>query len=139
MYLGRFSYGDTLPLSVPSDTSDGVPTAPTSAPTVRTFSAAGVEVEAAIAIPIGDKPSQTAWFQRAVLLVSGTYPAGRYMGVAKWTISGVDYKKPFAFDVIAGGNDKGTIEAMASLIRPEAEYVLMFAADGTLNMGRNPS
>lgn len=118
---------------------EGEPTEPILAPMaiVSTASGTGGAV-ASFAMPIADPAKVIGLFQ-AEIYVSASYPVGPYVLVMEANIDGRPVATHRRFDIVAGGNVAGEVQAMEHWQRPEAAELVMQLGGGTLVSGRNPS
>lgn len=136
--LGRFILGDEVPLGVQCVNGSGVPSAPTSAPTMQIYTSAGTAVLSK-QIPPQDQYSATGWFGYKQALNS-SFATGRYYVRYEYDVGGTTYAGEVdAFEIVDGGSTDGQILSMFFLDRPDGnDYMLVQTDQGTLGVNRGP-
>jgi hypothetical protein len=136
MYLGRYSQGDYVLLSVWTRNANGTPLLPDSAP-VASISQ-GTQLVQSLPMPIRDRFAVVGFFQFPLLL--GTlYTAGQYRVLFQWTISGTAYADVAGFEVVGvAGHPDGAGLAMIWYARPTSNFVLVQTESGRIIRRRNP-
>lgn len=136
MYRGRKSIGDELLLSVQTATAAGVPSLPAASPTARVYDNSGTLVLSK-AIPVADSGDVTGLFAYTLFL-DGRFSTGAYSVIYRYSVSGDVLQQTDTFDVIAGGQARGTVFAMYDYRRPEADILIEATSGGQLTNQRNP-
>lgn len=136
-WLGRKQIGDKLGLVVSSkDPKSGASATPAALVRGYIYDSAGAIVEA---VPL--HPKDRFGGQRdftAALRLSASYTPGYYQVYYAWAVSSTLYTRVDTFEVVSGGDADGQVIALASVERPEADYVLYETESGALRAGRNP-
>lgn len=132
-WLGRYQVGDFVPLVLQSTTTAGVAVTPTvAAVTAKLYNASGVLVTT-ISLGLNNKVQTVGLFRSRWLATA----VGVWMVVYDWS-DGTAQKKVERFEVVAGGSSSGAVVALHATELPEATYLLLQGANGTLYYGRNP-
>jgi hypothetical protein len=141
MWLGRFTLGQVVPLSVWSIPLDvfgqqsGAPVVPDNVPSVFVWEA--TTKLKTLSMPVADKYRLTGFFSLPLRL-DNAFATGNHYAVYKYTISGVAYQVVDYFEVMAGGGGDGEVVAMQSYNRPEGTFIIRQLSTGILVAGRNP-
>jgi len=91
-------------------------------------------------LPIKDRYGNTGSYFHKRHLLGDLYTASKsYFAVMAWTISAVVYKKVDNFTILAGGDAKGSVVALAAAEQPEKVAVIYETESGDVRFGRNPS
>lgn len=137
MDLGRYQRGQKVPIGVNAVDGSSNPVEPDEAP-VATIRDPASNVVATLALP-RVAPSRTSFgagfFLGVLFQTLGTYQVSYAYTFAEGTGQG---SASDSFEVIAGGDEGGSVVAMFSLDRPEARYVVGQLGCGKLAQGRNP-
>lgn len=137
MWLGRYRIGDRLGLSVLSKSKSGAPVQPSALVQAFTYDSSGAVVEA---VPLHPKDRFGGnWDFTASLKLSASYTPGHYSVVYQWAVSAALFSRLDTFEVLSGGDADGQVIALASVPRPEANFVLYQTEAGDVKSGRNPS
>lgn len=137
-YLGRFQLGASVPLYLRCVNVSNAPSLPDNPPQAKIFS--GTTVVEARKMPIEDRyvPNCTGTF-RLPLFLGRLYAAGRYTAVYYYRVSSYYGMVEDCFDVVPGGDPRGSVVSAYFLERPEASYVVQALEDGSIIKGRNPT
>jgi hypothetical protein len=137
MWLGRFHVGDSIGLSVLSKSKNGAPLQPSALVQALVYNAGGPLIEA---VPLHPKDRFGGnWDFTARLRLDDSYQSGsQFFVLYQWTVSSTLYSRIDVFEVVDGGDADGQVVGMASVPRPEANFVLYQTQSGLLRAGRNP-
>lgn len=133
-YLGRYQLGQTVPLRMACEDSDGAAAAPSDAPIAKVFGASFVLAKQ---MPVEDLGASTGLFSYQLRLDSN-FSVGQYSVTYFYKNSSFLGCEHDYFEVIAGGNDDGGVIAMQSFELAHAKFVVGKAEDGIIFSGRNP-
>jgi hypothetical protein len=141
MYRGRIMQGQELTLGLRTLNGSNVPTAPDAAPTFEIYGeSSGTRVLTQKFIPpldrYGTAVPATVWQYNQFM--DERLSAGRYTIVYRWTISSFYGTALDSFEVVAGGNPKGTAISSYYYRRPNADFVVQQTDAGRIIKGRNP-
>lgn len=139
VYFGRFQQGTEVPLTLQTDSADGVTEDPASIPHVTIYLDDGTPgIVETLPIPADLRGVEDGVFRRPLFL-NTLYGEGRYLVVMKWLDSGgVARTQLGSFTVLPGGDADGAVIAMYQLVRPDATYLMRQCDSGRLIRGRNP-
>lgn len=135
MYLGRRQLGQRLPLGIQCRDASGTPTAPSVPPFLEIWS--GTTLVLSQEMPIRDRYSVTGLFHFKQFLDS-RFAAGFYQVLYHYVVGshvGIDADE---FEIVAGGNDDGSIIAMTYFQKPQAGFIVYQTDAGLVLQGRNP-
>ena len=137
MWRGRKILGDEIMLAVQCRNSSKAPSAPTAAPTMKIYTAAGVLVLSRSIPPI-EKNTATGLFG-IMQPLNSSFSAGRHYARYTYAISGTDYVDLDAFEILAGGNASGQYISLFHLDRPDGvDFVLGQIDQGGVVVNRGP-
>lgn len=137
MHIGRYQHGDRIPIVLHCLDRQGEPTEPISAPMCVVSLASGAAVES-FSMPIADPAKVVGLFQ-AEIYVDASYSVGSYVVLLEAIVDGHPVVTSRQFEIVAGGNVAGEVQALEHWQRPEAAELVMQLGGGTLVSGRNPS
>lgn len=136
MFLGHFQLGSLLPLSVWCRTNAGVPTEPDAAPCAHIFDEDGDAVYATV-LPILDRQRITGYFHHVINL-DGRFSVGRHSILYNYTIATNPLADQAEFEIVAGGDARGSGIATHFFRQSAADYVLLQHDSGQLEKLKNP-
>jgi len=136
MFRGRYQIGQEVPLSVLTVNASRVPSFPTVAPHFEVFSSSAKLITGKL-MPVMDRNGATGLFQ-ALLRLDARFSAGRHQAVIHYKVGTYYGQQVLDFDILAGGNASGAVEAMHWLERPHANFVVHQLDSGEIHKGRNP-
>lgn len=137
MSFQRLQQGDEYPATVLATNSTGAASNPDAAPTVDFYNSAGSNILSGQSMAPIDLSNATGLFQRRVRL-GQPFPAGSYSAVYSWSIGAFTGRTSEMFEVLAGGNEDGSVVSMHFFNRPHASFVVYQTDAGKLRSGRNP-
>lgn len=134
--LGDYQLGDWISLDVVTSNASGVPTAPTTCPTLTIIDASGTSVLSRLIPPVllGSKTGLFGFQQP----LDSNFSAQQYFALIEWTVGSFDGKQISSFEVVAGGNNKGAYDSIHFYDRPHADFIVGKTDIGTLETRRNP-
>ena len=144
---GRLQLGQFIHLTVSTVDGSGVPTNPTSAPTITIYDSSDNRI--INAKPIAPQGiNRTGLFGIDLMLScqstlgvgygSVEFTSGQYVVLYKWTIGGTERRAIDRFEILPGGNCKGAYTALEFYERPQADYLVGATEDGTVETRRGP-
>jgi hypothetical protein len=136
MFLGHYQLGSLLPLCVWCRTHAGVPTEPDAAPCAHIFAEDG-SVAYAATLPILDRQRITGYFHDRLNL-DGRFSTQRYSILYNYTIATNPLVDQAEFEVVAGGDARGSGISMQLVRQHAADYVLLQSHAGQLERLKNP-
>lgn len=134
-WLGRFQVGQELSL-VLRCTLAGAGDVPSTHPTVEVRDESGFVEQRRV--PADDQVGSPGLF-RGPLFLGTLYDTGRYHLYFRWLDSvGDPHVEIHDFEIAPGGDSDGAVISMASVERPQANFLLYNTDAGRLIRGRNP-
>ena len=136
MYLGRFRIGSHVPLVMLALDGSRKTSVPSYQPVAAIWSDTPSLVETVdLVVKSVDVIDGLFGFD---LFLGSKYSTGFHDVHFKWKANGKDGINYQQFEIVAGGNSAGSVNATHWWQRPEANYVISLREDGTLVQGRNP-
>jgi len=137
-YRGRYKLGDHVPLLLLTRSASGTPTLPLDVPYAKVWDNTGTLVHNFF-MPIADRFAVTGLFTHNMRL-GGRFPTlGMYRVVYFYNLSGSYHgTDEDTFELIAGGDNDGTVISDYFYNRPFASFVVQQLDSGKLVSGRNP-
>lgn len=145
-YRGRYFLGDEIPLGCLCVNSSGVPAVPDACPQLEIYSPSakvkggwlpGGLAGSGSGIPVLDRYKATGLFQ-VRLLLNGAFAPGQYQATYRWTIGAFNGMEQDTFEVLAGGDAKGSAISMDYYRPPHAAFLVRQLDSGQLVANRNP-
>lgn len=137
MWLGRKVLGEEITVGVQCRDSTGVPSNPTDAPTIDVVDDAGTSVVSMTIPPVSLTlaPGMFAYN----LPLDDRFSVGRYCVRYSWVISAVNYAILGYFEIVAGGDVDGLVNAMFYLDRPDGrDWIVTTSTMGVQRLHRGP-
>jgi hypothetical protein len=134
MYRGEFQLGDLLSLQLQT-TSAGAGAEPDDAPRAFVYSPSGI-VESHL-LPVTDERNVTGRFWICLPLDS-KYSTGYYWIHYLYVMGGVTKSTLESFEIVAGGDSKGTGISMEHFRRQPNDFVIVQTDGGFLLRKKNP-
>ena len=134
-WIGRLQVGQELPLYLKCLLGREADV-PSSHPTVEVRSESDVVHSGRV--PADDQGVATGVF-RGPLMLDHRFAVGRHHAIFRWLDSGSHPRVEVQeFEIIPGGSADGSLIAMQSVERPQANYLIFQTDAGRLIRGRNP-
>lgn len=135
--------GDTITLAVVTKvgTHGGAASVPTGQVTAKIYKGDG-SLKETVTLAVRDKPNSTGLFWKRHLLgniQTGAYIADDYFIIYSWLISAKTYTQIETFEIVAGGDVKGSVVAMEGVQHPDKTGVIFQDEDSNVQYGRNPT
>lgn len=134
-YLGRYTLGQIVPLTIRSLNSSGVPTNPAAAPYARIYSGSGFVK--AVRLPILDSADITGTFKANVVL-NNAFSTGFYHVAIIFTVSGTVKVVHHNFEIVAGGSVDGSAIEIHYFRHPARNFLLAQTDTGRIKRLNNP-
>lgn len=132
MNTKRYQLGDYLPLLLQTTNGSGTPTAVATEPVTAKIYDSAENLVATVNLGLHNN-SQLAHLYRGRWLIT---TSGYLIVTYAWN-TGSAFKKSDLVYVAGGGHATGPVVALFSFRRPEADYVMMQTASGSVYQGRN--
>jgi hypothetical protein len=136
MYIGRVQLGNNVVIAILTKTG-GVPAVPDNVPTVRIYAASTGTLVYTAKMPVADRYGATGMFLLPIFL-NAAFSVGQYYATVGYQIQGTQVLEPYNFEIVPGGDVRGSVISMTWYDRPQAKFVVMETDSGRLEYGRNP-
>lgn len=136
-FKGRYLLGQEMHLDVQCRDVNFLPVVPDDCPVIKVWNAANVAVVNQ-KIPVSDRYNTTGYFQMSLFL-GMAFAVGLYTVTYTYTQGGNRFAECDNFEVVAGGDSSGSVEAMYFWRKPQGDFIVYELSSGVLAKGRNPS
>ncbi len=148
-YLGKFQDGDSIPLMLDCVDNNGLPTIPDADglidassinPEAVILDAAGNTIATVKLAAVFDDVTSAGAFQgffKRRYRIDST--AGGHTILYRYTLSGTTFFRDDTFELVTGGDAKGTIIALDYMPQHGQSVIQYDTESGTIQIGRNPT
>ena len=136
MYRHRQFLGHEQRIGVQCRDGNRTPGAPTAAPTFRVYNESGTNIVNG-SLPPTERYTTTG-LHEYMLPLNSSFSAGRYFVRYAYAISGTNYVDFDAFEVLAGGDAKGSEISVFFLDRPDSDWIISTVDQGAVTLNRGP-
>lgn len=137
MHLGRHQLGSWLEVYLQVTDANGAPAMPDLPPTIKVRRSSDEALIVNLLMPVLDKSVQVGLFC-AHLFLGTSFATGQHTIELLYKCSTKQEIETRTFDVIGGGDVRGTVLAMYYYHRPARDFIVYQAESGLLLKGANP-